>query len=278
MIDYLQANFAELENIQVLGDGGQKQVFSAEHPTHGAVVLKIIRSSQDNETIKREILAVQKVQSTRVPQILNTGVLKTNVGDVNWILEQRILGDSLSARLVQGPLNTGQLLLLAEHILDSLVAAEHVQIVHRDVKPDNIMCDATGYWLLDFGIARHLTLASLTNTASPFGKFTPGYAPPEQFKNWKSTIDARTDLFAMGVTLYEAHTGQNPFIAGARDLMEMMKRAETMPLPRVSFGIPEGNSLSDLLHAMTQKRRDHRPRTAQEAQHWLGSILAAQTP
>jgi serine/threonine protein kinase len=101
---------------------------------------------------------------------------------------------------------------LGLHVLEALERAETVQIVHRDVKPDNIMCDGEGnFWLLDFGIARHLELSSLTPTASPFGKMTLGYAPPEQCRNVKGDIDSRADLFALGVTLHECATGRNGF-------------------------------------------------------------------
>jgi serine/threonine-protein kinase len=83
-----------------------------------------------------------------------------------------------------------------------VVAAEAVSIVHRDVKPANIIVDPQGeFWLIDFGVARHLDLDSLTATAAPGGCGTIGYAPAEQCRNDKPDIDARADLFALGVTL-----------------------------------------------------------------------------
>jgi eukaryotic-like serine/threonine-protein kinase len=90
---------------------------------------------------------------------------------------------------------------------------------------------------IDFDIARHLRLESLTATAAAFGQFTWGYAPPEQCRNIKAQIDARSDLFALGVTLYECATGSNPFRKGARDPLEILSRIEGMPLPPLSLSI-----------------------------------------
>ena len=160
-------------------------------------------------------------------------------------------------------------------MLEALVSAEQVHIVHRDVKPDNIMCDLNNnFWLLDFGVARHLSLDSLTATASPLGKFTAGYAPPEQFKNFKNDIDARADLFALGVTLYQCATGVNPFQHAARDWTEVLRRVEHQPLPPLSLSFGSANEFKDLVSTMVQKRPDHRQATANEALDWMKEICA----
>lgn len=175
--------------------------------------------------------------------------------------------------LQAGPLNTTRLLRLGLHTLDALSKAEAEQIVHRDVKPQNIMLDAAGhFWLLDFGLARHLTLSSMTPTADPFGKCTPGYAPPEQFRNIKSEIDGRADLFALGVTLYECATGSNPFRHGARNVLDIFRNVETKHLVPLSLKFGSANEFRDLVATMTQKRRDHRPRTVAEALDWMMDI------
>src|SRR5690606_10231964 len=99
---------------------------------------------------------------------------------------------------------------LSLHTLETLAAAETANVVHRDVKPGNIIsCTDGSFWLIDFGIARHLNLHSLTDSNQLWGKGTPGYAPPEQMRNAKPSIDGRSDLFALGVTIYEAASGAN---------------------------------------------------------------------
>ena len=162
--------------------------------------------------------------------------------------------------------------------MDALESAETVRIVHRDVKPDNIIRDPQGnFWLLDFGIARHLVLPSLTATASPFGKMTLGYAPPEQCRNVKTDIDSRADLFALGVTLHECGTGRNAFFdPPPRDHLDLLRRVERYVMPPLTLPIVQAASFRDLVGAMTQKSRIHRPRTVADALQWLREICAAE--
>ena len=193
-VTWLSTKFPELNNLASLSSGGQKWVFSADHGTDGAVVLKLFKPSgtpSGIELVFREMLAVQTVASDRVPKILQHDEIDTQLGKCFWFREQRIAGNDLSDVLKSGPLNTVRLLRLGLHMLQALAKSEKEQIVHRDVKPQNIMMDgADQFWLLDFGLARHLTLTSITPTADPFGKCTPGYAPPEQFRNIKTEIEA----------------------------------------------------------------------------------------
>ena len=91
---------------------------------------------------------------------------------------------------------------------------------------------------------------------------TWGYAPLEQCKNIKHKIDARADLFALGMTLYECATGSNPFRAGARSVLEILQRVEVGILPLVNLSFSSASSFSDLIAALTQRQRIHRPRNA----------------
>ena len=149
--------------------------------------------------------------------------------------------------------------------------------MHRDVKPDNIMIDGRDdFWLLDFGIARHLTLSSLTGDGQVWGKFTLGYSPPEQCRNLKPQIDSRSDLFALGVTLYECVTGVHPFRYPPVSDLEVLRRVEIMPLPRLQLAFPSAAGFSDLVQAMAQKRRDLRPASARDALAWIQEICSAE--
>ncbi|MGA8642489.1 serine/threonine protein kinase [Candidatus Binatus sp.] len=274
---WLRQQFPRLSNLNPLSVGGQKLVFAGVHPIDGEVVLKLIHPRQDHEQTRRELLAVSQVNSERVPSILEVGTMSTPVGDCSWFRERKIAGKTVRELLVVGPLSISDLLRLGLHTLEALLDAEQAKIVHRDVKPENIIRDNSGsFWLIDFGIARHLDLDSITATVSAFGKFTVGYAPQEQYRNVKTEIDARCDLFALGVTLYECATGRNPFADGARDAMEQLTRVETMPLPRLSLTFANAQKFADLVAAMTQKRRDHRPSTVREAYDWMKEICDAE--
>lgn len=270
---WLRQQFPDLNSLTPLNPGGQKSVFAATHPTDGEVVLKIFHPNTDPERALREVQAVQHMSSPRVPRVLQIGLVRSSLGDVIWLREQRVSGAVLRERLARGPLAPSEVMRLGLHVLEALSAAEAVRIVHRDVKPENIIVATDGsYWLLDFGIARHLDQSSLTATGLAFGLGTPGYAPPEQFRNVKPEIDARSDLFALGVTLYECAEGVNPFLDRARDVAEVIHRIETRPLPPVSRRIDKANQFIDLTLAMTRIQRNHRPATAADALHWMQEI------
>lgn len=274
---WISSKFPELKNIEPLAQGGQKFVYSAQHSTEGDVVLKIIHPLQDPEVVRREILAVQQVGAARVPMILGVGQVGTPMGQCIWLREKRINGVPLRERLQSGPLTTVELFKFGTQILESLVEAEKAKIVHRDVKPENIMVDHGGdFWLLDFGISRHLTMTPITPPTLSFGKFTLGYAPPEQLRNIQIEIDARADLFALGVTFYECATGKQPFRDGAANEIEIVRRVENDLFPSLLLPCKASTSLADWLSALTQKRRDHRPANVCEALAWLREVVDAE--
>lgn len=276
---WIEATFSDLAEISPLNHGGQKWVFRAKHPHDGDVVLKVVKPGGDPERIQREIVAAQKVAHPRVPVILAVGSCKSDLGECVWIREQRVSGECLRPILMRGPLIPAEVLRLGLQLLDTLVATAKVDLVHRDVKPENIIRDASGaFWLIDFGLARHLDLDSLTADQAAFGCGTPGYSAPEQMRNLKQEIDERADMFAVAVTLFEAATCSNPFCFGTRNGIERIQRSETVPLPPLRLPLAGGStqSLSDLIAAMAQKRRDQRPRTVHEALEWMREICAAE--
>lgn len=269
--DWLVLQFPSLTDLQALAAGGQKQVFTARHATDGDVVIKLIHPGADPARTERELEAATKVQASRLPRMFAHGHITGNTGTIVWFREQRIPGEALSARLRAGTLPHRELLRLALHVSETLAAAEAVSIVHRDVKPANIIVDTQGaYWLIDFGIARHLDLQSLTATVAPGGCGTIGYAPAEQCRNDKPDIDARADLFALGVTLYEAATGRNPHVDGARDRFEVIRRASTRQLPRLRSPIP--GDFADLVATLAQPNLVHRCQSAREAHEWIKEL------
>lgn len=269
--DWLKRHLPGLSNLQPLAAGGQKQVFSATHSIDGNVVVKLMHPGADPVRTERELDAASKVQARRMPQIFEHGQITGNTGTIVWFREQRIPGEVLSARIRSGTLSYHELLRLALHVCETLVAAEDANIVHRDVKPANIIVDTVGeFWLIDFGLARHLELESLTATACPGGCGTIGYAPVEQCRNDKPDIDARADLFALGVTLYEAALGLNPHVDGARDRFEVIARVSTQQLPRLGSAFP--NEFGDLVATLAQPNMIHRCQTAAEAYEWIAEL------
>ncbi len=271
--NWIQQQFPELSAIHPLNAGGQKSVYKSTHPTYGQMVLKLFHPGSDVQRAIREVEAVAQIKSPRVPQILDIGLKTSPIGDVIWFWEQFVNGKTLREHLAGGTLSSKEILKLGLHVLEALYSAEQVRILHRDIKPDNIIIGLDGSaWLLDFGLARHLDMDSLTETG-PIGVIgTPGYSPPEQFNNMKPDQDARTDLFALGVTLFECIEGSNPFRANARDPYEILRRVEATVLPRISRQVDSENELADLVLSMTRRQRNHRPNTIQEALTWIQEI------
>jgi serine/threonine protein kinase len=275
---WLSQQMPDLSSITVFPEGGQKWVFGATHALDGDVVIKLIKPNIDMERVSREILAVGQVKSPRVPPILEVGILTgTPAGtDLIWLREKRICGENVRQLLDKGALDKDDVLTLGLHVLEALANVAQARIVHRDVKPENIIrCTDGSFWLLDFGIARHLDLASITATAALGGPGTLGYAPPEQFRNKKRELDGRADLFALAVTLVECIAGKHPYRDGARDASEVVRRIEGTPLPIPKITWDTGGRLTDFIATMGQRRIDCRPCNAAEALEWLREIHAA---
>ncbi len=273
---WVQQQFPNYTSLAPLGQGGQRVVLAGHHESDGDIVLKLLYPGSELRRVLREIDAVKRVVSPRIPCILASGIKASPIGDLAWICESRIHGTDLRAVLNdRHTLPPDDIQRLALQMLEALTAAEAVRIVHRDVKPDNIKVDTqSNYWLLDFGLARHLDLTSLTASGNPFGVGTAGYAPPEQARNRKEEIDGRADLFALGVTLYECAEGRNPLRLGARDDLEIRTRTETQALPRIRQSVGLSVEFVDLVYTMTRPRRDHRPATVADALAWMQEIVS----
>lgn len=271
---WLQQAFPCLGNFEKIGEGGQKWVLGASHSINGDVVLKLIKPGMNLDRVHREILAVRQVGSSRIPMILGSGIaMGSPVGDLVWMLEQRIRGKSLRELVTAGPMPPQTVLRIGIQVLEALVDVGRARIIHRDIKPDNIMIDANGdAWLLDFGIARHLDLNSLTATAAPGGPCTIGYAPPEQYHNLKGDITEAADLFALAVTLVECLSGKHPYRDGARDHFDVIRRIEGAPLPLPKFPWDREGRFTDLLAAMGQRRVDCRPQSIADALVWAKDL------
>src|SRR4029077_10336090 len=131
-VNWLRTKFPLLQTLTPIGSGGQKWVFSAEHPSDGSVVLKLIQPRMSIDLVTREMTAVQQVASSRVPEILESGEIDTPLGKCFWFRERRIDGSPVSELLRLGPLSTPRLLRLGLHVLQALAKSECQQIVHRD--------------------------------------------------------------------------------------------------------------------------------------------------
>ncbi len=184
--------------VATLGHGGQKIVFEVDHPQHGPCVLKIgiFKSSVSLERVNREVETLQAISSDYYPQQFAFKVVDDHRF---YILEEKIDGKPLSAKICDFATVSAATTLTLE-IVDGLMLLWDRRIVHRDVKPANIIITPAGNpRIIDLGIARLLDLASLTHSLAPLGPCTPNYASPEQLQNRKHEINHRADQFCIGI-------------------------------------------------------------------------------
>jgi serine/threonine protein kinase len=218
----------------LLGAGGMGEVFRARDLVEARdVALKTLHPSAEddpdrNERFKREISVLSKIRHPTVPRILGFGTHEGQLYFVSELVEGRNLKVDIQSR---GAWAAPEAAALCATVADALASAHGVGVVHRDVKPSNIMLGSDGsVRLLDFGLARGvgIDMATLTRTGMIVG--TPGYMSPEQFEGL--SVDERTDIYSLGVVLFELLTARLPFLARTPIAVAMKHRSEPPPLPR----------------------------------------------
>ena len=197
--------------IKELKVGGQKSVFIIQDPEHGKTVLKIgnFTNPQTLERIRREVMILRSLDSKYYPKVFKFSIIGK---DRFLILEEFVECIPLSECLDSYTDLKKALELLYEIIIGLNIIWEK-QVVHRDIKPDNILITNSGSpKIIDLGIARLLDQESITQTFAPRGPSTPIYAAPEQLQNKKTLIDFRTDQFNLGILLLQLLLGgEHPF-------------------------------------------------------------------
>ncbi|HEV2924138.1 MAG TPA: protein kinase [Solirubrobacteraceae bacterium] len=227
----------------LLGRGGMSSVYSAFDRTLARdVAIKVLAAElvEDEvfvERFDREARAAASLSHRNVVAVFDSGV----DGGARFIVMERVSGRTLSAVLKGGPLRVQRAVDIALSVAQALGAAHAHGIVHRDVKPANVMVgDGRQVKVLDFGIARALAGTSLTRATTVIG--TAGYLSPEQAKG--GAIDARSDLYGLGCVLYEMLTGRPPFVADSTAALvnQHVTKAPDPPSrrrPEVSAGLDE---------------------------------------
>lgn len=266
----------ELNNIKPIKKGGQKEVSIADHPKYGRVVLKkVFPNINGLERTKREIRAAMLLKDA----LFTPSIISHNCDDISpdylWIIEEFIPGMNLRDVFKSGrKFKINDIVKFLETSLEIAVISEKNMLVHRDIKPENIILDDNdNFWLLDYGIARHLDLESITNSNDHFGPHTVGYASSEQFRNLKKMVDIRADLFSIGVVCHEMLKGENFYTTDVdNDIFQVIKKLENSSLPPLRI---EGDAqflLSTFIRILGDHRRNRRPNTALEAQSIFNSF------
>jgi eukaryotic-like serine/threonine-protein kinase len=258
--------------IDCIGSGGQKVVYRAERADGMRVALKLIQRTigDQNERAIREVQAAAQLDGPHFARIFEVGTCNVGTAPCIYIVEEFLDGDSLRQRLAAGPQPLAFARSIGEALLDALDQVEGRRLVHRDIKPENIMLTRDGrVVLIDFGIARHLDAVSLTSSYAMFGPMTIGYCAPEQVTNQKRAISIRTDLFAVGIVLYEIVRGRNPFVDGCTDASQVLTRCLQYQPPALTW-VPPG--LGSFVQQCLEKSPHRRPASVARARDIFDAV------
>jgi tetratricopeptide (TPR) repeat protein len=251
------------EILQVLGEGGMGTVYKAtDRQVDHVVALKLIRPEMAAHAailarFKQELLTARQVTHKNVIRIHDL----SEVDGVKFITMEFVEGCDLRQLLLDnGKLPPEQAVEIIRQVCLALEAAHSVGVIHRDLKPQNIMQDKQGRILvMDFGLARSLESGRMTQTGTLLG--TIEYMSPEQAMG--KQLDARSDLFTVGLIFYELLTGDMPFKAETA-MASLLKRNQERALPAMELDASVPKGLSDIVSKCLERDLDLRYQSAQE--------------
>jgi serine/threonine protein kinase len=279
------------EIVSWLGAGGMGEVYRArDSRLDRMVAIKVLRpeiaeNTEVRRRFEREARAVSSLNHPHICALYDVG----HENDVDFLVLEHLEGMRLSDRLNRGALPLEEAIGLAIQIVAALDGAHRCGVIHRDLKPGNVMLTRHGAKLLDFGLARWKRAAAaeaddpsgaalgtaaqpLTTEASVLG--TVPYMSPEQIEGRE--VDARSDLFSAGIVIYEMITGRRPFDGGGpAAVMAAILKSEPPPMSASRSDVPP--ALERLVRQCLAKDRDDRVQSAHDVGlnlRWIQEALA----
>jgi serine/threonine protein kinase/tetratricopeptide (TPR) repeat protein len=259
--------------IEELGHGGMGRVYKVlDMDIKEKIALKLLRPeiALDKETIERfsnELKLARKIRHKNICGMFDLGKAE----GTTFITMEFVPGQDLKRLIRQtGQLGAGRAVSIAKQVSEGLAEAHHLGVIHRDLKPQNIMVDEDGNArIMDFGIARSLSGKSITGAGVMIG--TPEYMSPEQVEG--KEIDQRSDIYSLGVILFEMVTGRVPFEGDTPLTIAVKHKSERPPNPReLNAQIPE--ELSRVLLRCLEKDKAKRYQTAENLHADLVTVEA----
>jgi len=265
-----------------LGGGGMSRVFSATETAFGRkVVIKVLPgelgAGVNVERFKREIQVAANLQHPHIVPVLTAG----EMGDVPFYTMPFIDGQSLRARLAAGPIPIDECVSLLRDVARALAYAHEHQVVHRDIKPDNVLISGTSATVTDFGIAKAISAARAADTLDGAGGGgaltqlgmsigTPMYMAPEQAAADPST-DHRADIYSFGCMAYEMLAGRPPFTDMSPHKL-LAAHMGTRPQPVSELRPDAPAALADIVMQCLEKDPDARPQRAADIARVLDAV------
>src|SRR4030081_711947 len=267
-----------------LGRGGMGTVYLAEQPGLGreVAIKELIQSAvADPVALKRFLQEAQVMARTSHPNLVQVHDIEL-MGDANYIVLEFIRGKSLRDRMNHvPPIAPPQVFAVMHGVLQALDYAHRHAIVHRDMKPENVLLSDEGMVkVADFGIARLTDDSGVGGTATKTGTTvgTPQYMSPEQVSS--SKVDGRSDLYSAGIMFYELVVGQPPFTASEADgpFTLMAKHVQAPPNPPSVYRPGLDMGLEEVILKSLSKRPEDRYQSGQEVDDAMGRIADRLTP
>jgi predicted Ser/Thr protein kinase/predicted esterase len=242
-----------------IGAGGMGTVYRALDTRLGRVVAIKVAAERYSERFQREAQAIATLNHPHVCTLYDVGP--------NYLVMELIEGSTLAAEIKKGPLAPALAARYGAQIAEALAEAHALGIVHRDLKPANIMVTRHGVKVLDFGLAKMLTAGGITESNAVMG--TPAYMAPEQVEGREP--GSVTDLFSLGLVLYEMAVGKLPFPGASLGQMLSSGAHPVVPAPsRERVGVPAG--LDGLVSKLLEKDPAKRPQSAADVARQLSEI------
>jgi Tol biopolymer transport system component len=262
-VDGIQSAFGAYRIEGRLGAGGMGTVYRATDTRLGRAVAVKVAAAQYCERFHREARAISALNHPNICTLYDVGP--------NYLVMELLDGPTLADEIKKGPVAPELASRYGAQIAAALAEAHAHGIVHRDLKPGNIVLTRHGIKVLDFGIAKMISQTDLTATSVVLG--TPAYMAPEQVQG--ANADSRTDLYALGLVLYEMIRGTLP-VPGA-SLGLMLSQGSAVPIdPPCKAGTKFASPLNTLILGLLQREPDRRPQSAEAVREQLLS-LAGQT-
>lgn len=274
----MQKDFPQFTVVRSLTPSEQKAAFEVTDAAGQRLCLKLIAPNYDLGRLQREIHALQTLSHKNVVSLKEYTYSSKGGQQLHYMIEEFVDGEDLTASLSSPtPWKRDRAADFFAELCDGAAALGSKGVIHRDIKPQNIRVRPNGSpVLIDFGLARHLHLPDLTQTGQGARIGTPIYFAPEQFDGTKNDIDHRTDLFAIGVLLYQAIVGTHPFALPSMTTLQQLRDAVCESKTFVDHAkfdaLPDKWKL--LLRKLLAKSRVDRPTSAEQVAAVLRKLRA----